>query len=80
MGVVVAMVAGAALILAAADEARFRRIFGPALDNQVRVQRFFLGSRAPSRDRFIRQARFLVLGAGSLFLIAAILGLASVIA
>jgi hypothetical protein len=80
MGVILAVLAGAALTFAAADEARFRRIFGPALRNQSRVQRVLLRSRSPSDERFIRQARILVFGAGVLFLVVAILGVGAALA
>jgi hypothetical protein len=77
MGVVVAIVAGAFLTFAAADEGRFRRVFGPALRNQSRVQHYLLRSRSPSDERFIRQARVLILGAGVLFLVVALSGVAA---
>lgn len=80
MGLIVALIAGATLIFATADEARFRRSFGPALRNQVRVQRFLLRSRWPAEERFVRQARIVVFGAGVLFLLAATFGIAASLA
>jgi hypothetical protein len=77
VGIAVALLVGCVLTFAAQDELRFRRVFGPALQNQVRVQNYVMRSRAPSEERFMRTARIAMLGTGALFIAVGLVGIAA---
>ena len=77
MGIAIALLVGSALTFTSSDEMRFRRVFGPSLQSQVRVQKFVLRSRAPSEAQFTRIARIALLGTGALFMAVGLAGIAA---